>query len=612
MDKHLKVTFLPEGREIYCLPGTVVMEAAGRADITLNSDCGGRGVCGKCRVRFLRGAPPPGEREKKVLKKEELEDNFRLACQARVEEEAEIEIPLGSRFFARKILIGGKGEIKTTEPTIHQLTPKLEKPSLKNQVSDDEILRKGMGIRGLRIPLEFLRELPDILRENHFQVRAILDDSELIDLESASIPFRSYGIAVDIGTTTLVGSLLDLNRGRELAVSSRLNPQVTCGADVISRITYIGEKKEGLRELHEAIIEAINNMIRELIKKAGVERKKIYRMTVAGNSAMQHIFLRLSPVNLGVIPFSPVVKEPVEVKAKELGLEILPRAHVYVFPTIAGFVGGDTIALILATRLHKSREVKLAVDVGTNGEVVLGNRERLVAASTAAGPAFEGARISRGMPATSGAVEKVIMGEEVIYNTIGNLPPIGICGSGLLDAVAGLLERGIVDGTGRVLPREKVDKNIPSSLLSRILKGEKGNDFLLVKSGETGDKKPLLLTQRDIREFQLAKGAIFAGIQILKRMMNLKDKQIGEILLAGAFGNYLRKENAVKVGLIPPLALEKIIYVGNTSLSGAKLALLSRKMAREAEKISRQVEYVELTLQESFQTEFASSLLFPS
>jgi len=323
---------------------------------------------------------------------------------------------------------------------------------------------------------------------------------------------------------------------------------------------------------------------------------------------MQHIFLNVSPRSLGFVPFTPFVKESVEIDAEKAGLTINPGGKVFVFPSIAGFVGGDTVAVILAARLYRGKSIRLAVDIGTNGEIVLGNEDRLVCASTAAGPAFEGARISCGMRGTGGAIEKVVFNDDVNVNVIDNLAPAGICGSGLLDAAAEMLRAGILDETGRMLARSEIPAGTKSAIAERVTEKNGGRVFTLAGNPETNRSVDII--QRDLRELQLAKGAISSGIKILEKELGITDKDIDEVLLAGAFGNYIRRENAREIGLLPDIPLEKIKFIGNAASSGAKIALLSEEQRRKAGEIARWCEYVELSSSADFQNEFASSMFF--
>jgi len=605
MEKSIKATFQPEGRSVYVLPGTTVFEAAAEAGITIDSPCGGKGTCGKCRVIILEGNSNPTRSEMELIEKKDIEKGVRLACQTRINSPIVVEVPYSSRFSAQRILVSDKfcrGE-REIKPGIRKMYMELTEPTLKNQTSLLALIREKAGAFEVDIPL--VRKLPDLLKESGFKITCVFSNNELIAIEKGNTTRKNYGIAIDLGTTTIVGTLLDLSTGIDIDVCARMNPQVLYGDDVISRINYAMSNERGLEELHTKIIEAINGIVGKLAESGKVDRDNIYNMSVAGNSTMQHIFLNISPGSLGVIPFVPVLREGVEIKAQDAGIEINPQGRIFVFPNIAGFVGGDTVAVILAANLYEAEKISLAIDIGTNGEIVLGNRKRIICASAAAGPAFEGARISQGMRATAGAIEKVVFNDEVELNVIDNLPPKGICGSGLIDAIAEMIKAGIIDETGRILSKSEIPENVPRGIAERIIESNSGNSFLLVNNS-----RPVFITQKDVRELQLAKAAIFAGVRILEKEMGIEDKDIEEILLAGAFGNFIRRENAMEIGLIPHIPLEKIKFIGNAASSGAKIALLSGNQRLKAEQIARFCEYVELSNSPDFQEEFANAMLF--
>ena len=603
----IKITFKPGNRLVYVLPGTSILEAAGRVGIVITSPCGGQGTCGKCRVQVIEGNIPPTSIEKKLLSKEDISSGVRLACQSKITSACIIYIPSTSRESAQQILtkgIQGKKEIK---PSVWKKYVELQKPTLENPKASLNLIREAVKT-SFHADIYIIRSLLETLNEADYKVTCVFSDGELISIEKGDTTKIDYGVAFDIGTTTLVGTLLDLNTGEELALVSRTNPQIIYGDDVISRINFTITDKDGLDKLFYKISREINDIISELSNKSGISIQNIYKVAIAGNSTMQHICLRVTPKSLAKIPFNLVIREPVEIKAKKIGIDINPGALVYVLPSIAGFVGGDTIACILATQLHKENDLKLIIDIGTNGEIVLGNNKKIIAASTAAGPSFEGARISQGMRATIGAIEKVIINEDVEYNVIGNTAPFGICGTGLIDGVAELLKAGVIDETGRIVSQSEYKGN--DNIRRRIIKTEKGNDFLLVDGHAARSMRPIFISQKDVRELQLAKAAIAAGIKVLQKELNVTDKDISEVYLAGAFGNFIRRTNAKRIGLIPNIPSEKIAFVGNASSSGAKLVLLSYDMEKEAEYISTQTHYIELSARSDFNENFMNEIMF--
>ena len=599
----IKIIFKPENRGIYILPGTSILEAAGRAGIIIQSPCGGQGRCGKCKVQITKGDIPPTSIEKEILTKEDLARGVRLACQGKIISHCVINIPQSSRQFAPQILTRGIQNKEEIKPSVWKKYIELPKPTLDNPEADLDTIRKVINTN-FRIDVYLIRELSAILKKSDYKITCVFSDGELISVEKGDTTGNNYGVAFDIGTTTLVGTLLDLTTGQELALASRVNPQVPYGEDVISRIDLTIQAQDGLDRLCKKITGEMNDMVSQLVDESGIDRENIYKITIAGNSTMQHILLRTAPGSLSRIPFNLVIREAVEVKAKKIRLDINADGSVYILPCIAGFVGGDTVACILATQLYREDEVKLIIDIGTNGEIVLGNSKNLLAASTAAGPAFEGGRISRGMRATIGAVEKVIINEDIEYNVIGNVAPLGICGTGLIDSVAELLRVDVIDTLGRIVSPLEYKGN--EKIRKRIVETEKGNDFLLVDGKDT-----IFITQKDVRELQLAKAAIAAGIKTLQKELGITDEDISEVYLAGAFGNFIRRRNAKRIGLIPNIPSEKITFIGNASSSGARLVLLSQVKEREAEKISRGTHYVELSTKGDFNDNFMNEMVFP-
>ncbi|MBI3987280.1 MAG: DUF4445 domain-containing protein, partial [Lentisphaerae bacterium] len=396
-----------------------------------------------------------------------------------------------------------------------------------------------------------------------------------------------------------------------LGVEARINPQTSYGDDVISRIRKCREDREGLPRLQEVVLEAVNEIIDELARKADISRSLIYEVVFAGNTAMQEILCGIDPSALGELPFSPVFNEALQLDARDLRLTIHPDGKVYVFPQIGGFVGGDTVAGIAVSRLDRDRAPVLFVDIGTNGEIVLAHHGRLIATSVAAGPAFEGARISCGMRAAGGAIEKVLLDGDVRINVIGNIRPAGLCGSGLIDLAAELLRVGIVDFTGRIQAPDEVPAGLSAALRERLVNQDGHWHFILVQGDETASGEPLLLTQKDIRELQLATAAIRAGIRILLGMEGLDVGELHGVLLAGAFGNFIRRNHARRIGLLPPLPGNRIRFIGNASLFGAKRALLSVDEKNYASRLAKTTRHVDLSLSPDFQMEFSSAMLFP-
>jgi uncharacterized 2Fe-2S/4Fe-4S cluster protein (DUF4445 family) len=410
---------------------------------------------------------------------------------------------------------------------------------------------------------------------------------------------KIFGVAVDIGTTTVVAKLVDMTDGQPLATQADLNPQTRFGDDVISRINY-AQTDAKLAELHKTIIDCINKLTAKLCAQASIDTNQIYEMCVVGNTTMNHIFLKLPVVQLGQAPYKAFSLDAKDLSPEKLALQINSAGNIHTVENIAGFVGSDTVAVALAVDINSAKDLTLVVDIGTNGEIVLGDKDKLYAASCAAGPAFEGARISCGSRAAEGAIQAVVINEaDLDLDVIGNCPPYSICGSGLIDAVAVLLDLGIIDTTGRFINPAK----LPPKILSRIIQQDGQPAFRIA------DK--VILTQQDIRQVQLAKAAIRAGIKLLQKRFGIKDDAIKQVLLAGAFGNYIRRESALRIGLLPNLPLERIHFIGNAAASGAEMILLSRKCRTQAKKLARKIKYIEIANEEEFESVFADSMMFP-
>jgi len=621
----LKITFLPDKKNIEVNQGTTALEALERAGINIDTPCGGKGICGKCKILINTGITTATPIEEELLSEEEIKKGFRLACQAKLFKDTIIEVPSEIRLDFKGVFSSNlKGDIHrikknfALDSNLKKVFLGLEKPSLDDQRSDWERIKDGLSLKkienisNLKISLPILKKIPLLIRKADFKITVTICNDEIMDLESGNTAKKSYGIAFDIGTTTVVGYLIDLGSGEELSAVAKTNPQVIHGDDVISRIGFTQQPKGGLEKLQKEIVITLNEIIRETTQKAEIDKNNIYETVIVGNTCMHHLFLGLNPIHLAPSPYIPVIKESLSLKVKDIpGLSLNPTANIYLLPNISAFVGADILAGILSTSMWKEDKTILLVDLGTNGEVVLGLKKKLWACSVAAGPAFEGARISSGMRAAEGAINKVkIDSKFIIYKVIEDGKVRGICGSGLIDLIAELLKLGLINKSGKLIGREEGNSELSEEIRKRIIKGQKGNKFLLVKGKETENGKPLYLTQRDIREVQLAKAAIFAGIKILLKEVNIPLEDIQEILLAGAFGNFIDKKSAVRIGLLPNLPLKKIESVGNAAGRGAEITLCSNKMREVSEEISKKVKYVELSSRPDFQEEFIKAMIF--
>lgn len=613
-EQQIRVTFQPQGRSVSVLRRTTILEAAARSGVVIETPCGGTGTCGKCRVRVLANAGSPTAADKNAFSAAELKDGWRLACQNRITTEISVFVPETS-LFGKKHQILAKTDSpisKEVLPAIRKMYVELTSPTLEDD--DPDLLRLERAIGLFQADLPTVRQVATALHTHGFNGTAVLADHRLIDFEPGDTRCCCFGVAFDIGTTTLVGELLSLCDGRELSVVSRLNPQVSFGDDVLSRIKHAATSPSGLEEMRRAVLTEMASMIDELCSQAKVARENIYEAAFAGNTTMEHILCGIDPTQLGELPFVPVFARGLLLPALELGLPIHREAMAYVFPIIGGFVGGDTVAGMLATDIDRIEEPVLMVDIGTNGEIVLAHNDTFYAASTAAGPAFEGARIECGMRGTYGAIEKVVFNDDVCIEVIGNTAPAGICGSGLIDLVAELLTHGIVTNEGELLSKHKLPPGLPSAIAGRVQTDKEGRSRFVLSEGTPDGRKPeVFLSQRDIREVQLGSGAIRTGISILLRMAGIGVADLKSVLIAGGFGNFIRRSSAQRIGLLPSgIEHHRIRYVGNTSLAGAEMALLSIDARRHAEELARRVKHVDLSTVAGFHEEFAEAMIFPS
>jgi len=621
----IKITFLPDKKNIEANEGITVLEALEKAGINIGTPCGGKGICGKCKVLVDKGITAATLKENELLPKEEIEKGFRLACQTKLFKDTVIEIPSEIRLDFKRVfssnLKGGICHFKNNfslDSNFKKVFLDLKKPFLDDQradwerIKDELFLKKIENISNLKASLEILKKIPVLIREANFKITVTVDNDKIIDIEKGDTTKSSYGIAFDIGTTTVAGYLIDLSTGEELSAVAKTNPQAIHGDDIISRIEFTQQYKDGLEILQKEIVNTLNEIIREAAQKAGVNTNNIYKITVAGNTCMQHLLLGLNPSYAALSPYIPVIKESLNLKAKDIPkLALKPTVNVYILPNISAFVGADITAGILATYIWRNEKIILFIDLGTNGEIVLGSKRKIWTCSTAAGPAFEGARISSGMRAEEGAIDKVkIDNGSITYRVIKDGKVRGICGSGLIVLIAEMLNLGLINKSGKLINREECNPELSEEIKKRIIKGEKGNKFLIVKGKGTENGNPIYLTQGDIREVQLAKAAIYAGIKILLKKVNISSDDIQKILLAGAFGNFIDKKSAIEIGLIPCLPLEKIESVGNAAGKGAEIVLLSEKTRKICEKISKDIKYIELSSCPDFQKEYIKAMFF--
>lgn len=605
-----EVKFLPEGKKVSVKDSSTVLTAAIKASVDLVALCGGRGTCGKCLVEVIKGnVSPPTENEIRKIGKEKIEKGIRLACQLKVLDHLVISVPDKSRVGRQKLVIMGVEPAVKVNPNIKKLYFEVNPPSLKDPRGDDVRIYEILShLKENNIPIDYaiIKEMPKILRESAWKITlTITSNGEIINIQSGDRTKDCYGVAVDIGTTKLALFIVDLISGNTLFADGIINPQAKYGEDVISRIQYASQSEENLKELQSAIIAGINELIERGLMETNIKREDLYEMVIVGNTAMHHLFLGLNVKWLGLAPYPPVIGMGYNVKAKELKININPSGNIYTLPNIAGFVGADAIADVLASRIHERERLTLLMDVGTNTEVILGNKDGLWCCSTASGPAFEGAHIKCGMKASSGAIERVKIREdlEVEYVTIDDEKPRGICGSGIVDAIAEMLKLGIIDTSGRIILKDH----------KRVREGELGKEFILVFKEETATgEEDIVITQEDIREIQKAKAAMYAGYMTLMRKGGLRKEELSEIIIAGAFGSYIDPLNAKIIGMIPDLPISKISFLGNTAGSGARLCLKSIDYRKEAEDVVKKMKYVELAVEWAFEEEYINAMFMPN
>jgi len=604
------VSFLPFNSSIKVDKGKTLLDAARKADIPIASVCGGKGKCGKCKVKILSKVDFLGvtKREKGLVTEKELTEGMRLACQTKIYGDMIIEVPEESivRGFV-KDKAGTKRQI-FPQPVVCLYPIEISIPSFSDNESDVERIKRELkkmhNVSVSRIDPFCFKAGPLILRKEKWKVNVVVSwDEEILHIKPKNDK-ELYGVAMDIGTTTIGAYLLNLKDACHLASGSTLNPQIKFGEDIMSRIGYIRENGiKGLMDMNKTLIKGLNALIDDMCRKASISKKDIFEVTVVGNTVMHHIFLNINPSSLGLSPFTPFLSSSITLKARDLGIKINPAGNVYVLPVKGGFVGADNIGVVLALKPYLSDEDCLIIDIGTNGEIVAGNKDRLVCASCATGPALEGAHVKHGMRADIGAIEKVTIDpktKEVEYKVMGDKKPKGICGSGVIDVVSELFKARIIDSSGRF----KKDIN------SKRLRNTYGMmEFVIEWAEHTATGRDITITQEDIRNVQFAKASIYAGAKILLRHLNID--RPSKIMLAGAFGNYIDVKNAYVLGMFPYATVSQITAVGNAAGEGAIFALLNRKEREEAEKIARKIEYVELTLYKGFQEEFLDALYIP-
>ncbi len=623
------VIFQPSGSRGSIADGKTIMEAARKLGVDIESVCGGKGDCGKCQVRIEEGyfekygveskmasVSPISEGDRKFLNVRQLRQNYRLACQTQIHGDVVIFVPEESRKGQQVIRKEATARDIELKPAVKKYYVELAPATLQDTLADFERLQAELNKRfklgELTIDYTVLLSLQSMVRQRGWKVTvSVWKDKEIIKIEPGHVK-RGYGLAIDIGTTTVAGYLCDLTTGEIVATDAMMNPQVAYGEDVMSRISYTIIHQDGLKQMNQAIIKSLNQVAGRAAAQAGIKRSDIIDITIVGNTCMHHIFLNIDPQYLGKTPFSPSMHHSLDIKARDLDFKVSPGAYVHILPIEAGFVGADNVGVLIAEEPYNQDDMVLIIDIGTNGELILGNRQKLLSASCATGPAFEGAEIKHGMRAAPGAIERVkidpktrevkfkVIGKEYWNTDAENIGARGICGSGIFDVAAQMFTAGIIGASGRFNTALKTP---------RLRKTSGEPEFVIAWAGETDIGRDIVVCQSDIRAIQLAKGAIYAGTKIM--MNRLGVDSLDQVVLAGAFGSYIDKESAAIIGLFPDCALENVYAVGNAAGDGARIALLDINKREEADVRARQVEYLELTVAPNFNNTFTQAMLFP-
>ncbi len=637
MSRKFKVIFQPAGRRGEIEEGTTILKAAQRLGVDLEALCGDKKVCGKCKVRIEEGyfekdnmlsgmqhiAPlEPTPDEMKHIKPEDG-PGIRLACSCEIHGDLKVFVPERSRAGKQVVRKAAKELSIALDPAVRKYTLTLTAPTLHDMTTGDyERVAKAMeetyGLKGLEFDYQVLLQLQDALREGDWTITlTVWMGREIVKVEPGHVDV-CYGLAVDIGTTTCVGYLCDLSTGKVINTESMMNPQVPYGEDVMSRITYAMTNPEGLRTMQDAIITGLNEIIEKVVsevKKDGPHPgSAIDDITIVFNTAMHHIFLGLNPVYIGRSPFIPALQRSLDIKARDLGIKINPSAYLHVLPIEAGFVGADNVGVLIAQEQYFQDDMVLIIDIGTNGELLLGNKDRVCSTSCATGPAFEGAQIKFGMRAAPGAIEKVKIDPETkdpIYKVIGKadwhthiegkINAKGICGSAIIDVIAEMFKAGIIDKTGKFV------MDLGTNRVRRDADGKP--EYVLAWAEETSINQDITVTQADVRALQLAKGALYTGAKLMMQKMGVT--KLDRVELAGAFGSHIDREASLTLGMFPDVPIDKVVVVGNAAGDGARMALLNKAKRVEADERARWVEFVEIATEPTFEKEFMQAMHIP-
>lgn len=601
------VAFEPSGKRVRVPAGVSVFDAASWNGIAIDSTCGGHGTCRKCKIQVIEGTVPEGRLDHRAFSDEQIRDGWRLACLAQANGDLRVHVPpLTTRPKAATV---GVGRQVILRPSVAKRYVELSDPTLSDQRSDLRRVMDELTDLAEEIDPAVLRTLSRTIRANDGKVTAVIVDDTLVAVEAGDTSQQLYAIAYDLGTTTVVATLLDLTTGTPMAVASMLNKQQPFGADVISRISATMLDPEALDRLRELASQTLAELADEVCAEAGVDPAGIYEVAVAGNATMIQIALGIDPEPLGVAPFILATEEYPAIAASELGLALHPQARAYCFPALGAYVGGDIIAGALATGMDRDKRLRLFIDIGTNCEIILGDGERLLATAAPAGPAFEAASISSGMRAAPGAIEVVTIDDDGLHlGVIGDAEPIGLCGSGLVDAVAELARVGILDASGRYVDDDDA-KAIHPGIADRLRTVDGQRVFVLAEAAD--GRGPVVLSQRDVRELQFAKAAISTGWKLLLEEYGAEQADVQQVLLAGSFGTYLSARNAIRIGLVPTVPALRVVSAGNVAGEGAKMVLMSGAERHGASTLLREITYVELSDRSDFNDRFVDELAFP-
>ena len=601
-----EIDFEPIGRRVEVESETTLLDAAQQAGVMLTAICGGEGTCGRCIVRVMSGeVSAPNDNEEFELGGKQIAAGWRLACQTRIASAVRVHVPPDSLVTAQRTQTEGQGLDIELSPAARAFDVRLSPPTIHDLDSDAARVRYAINLPAATIDPLVLRRMPEDLRAWDWRASVFVRGTDVVNVR----PFgtAALGFAVDIGTTKLAAYLVDLKSGETLATMGAMNPQIAYGEDVMARISHALSHPDGPEQLRTAIVEALNGMARDLCAQVKrdvgvVSNADIADAVVVGNTAMHHLFIGLPVHQLGTAPYVPAEGAALDLKARDLGLALAPGAYVHLLPNIAGFVGADHVAMLLATGLPERDGVVLGLDIGTNTEVSLRAHGRHFSCSTASGPAFEGAHIQHGMRAAPGAIEKVVIHDgRVMIKTVNDEPPVGLCGSGILDLIAQMLRAGVINPRGAMRVGEH-------PRVRRSSENAHGHEFVVVPGNQNGGRE-ITFSRADIAEIQLVKGAIQAGVRILLDRAGVREDEIDEVIIAGAFGTYLDVQSGIDIGMFPRIERDRFRQVGNAAGAGARMALLSTAQRERAVRIAQQIEYVELTAEKEFESRFAEAML---